>query len=134
MRIKTIFWIASLLLIFQVAPLIISIFSIDFKMLLITDAFGPDVSSDAIQMFHTFSLVTSSVIIGIIFMIIGSLSIRDLSALRKLSFLFFIVMGFLALPDLIFVLTGKPTAPLPVIIANFTTIGIFLYGAKRGNI
>ncbi|MBT7546258.1 MAG: hypothetical protein HN614_02395 [Cryomorphaceae bacterium] len=103
-------------------------------MLLITDAFGPDVSSDAIQMFDTFSLVTSSVIIGIIFMIIGSLSIRDLSALRKLSFLFFIVMGFLALPDLIFVLTGKPTAPLPVIIANFTTIGIFLYGAKRGNI
>ncbi|MDG2475551.1 MAG: hypothetical protein P8M27_01045 [Flavobacteriaceae bacterium] len=134
MRIKTIFWIAFLLLLFQVAPLIISIFSVDFKMFLIKDAFGPGVSNDAIQMFETFSLVTSSIVIGIMFMIIGSLSIRDLSALRRLSYLFFVVMGFLALPDLIFSITGKPTAPLPVILANLITMGILFYGAKRGNI
>ena len=62
------------------------------------------------------------------------LSIRDLSALRRLSFLLFVIMGFLALPDLIFGISGKPTAPIPVIIANLLTMGILLYGDKRGNI
>jgi predicted membrane channel-forming protein YqfA (hemolysin III family) len=85
-------------------------------------------------MFDTFALVISLMVIGIVFLILGSLSIRDLKALRRLSFLFFVIMGFFALPDLIFLITGKPTAPLPVIIANLLTMGILLYGAKRGNI
>ena len=134
MRIRIIFLIASFLLLFQVAPLIISMFSVDFKSALISDAFGSNFSSDAVQMFDTFALVVSSMVIGIVFLIIGSLSIRNLKALRRLSFLLFVIMGFFALPDLINGIAGKPTAPIPVIIANILTMGILFYGAKRGNI
>jgi predicted membrane channel-forming protein YqfA (hemolysin III family) len=134
MRIKSIFIIVSMLLLFQVAPLILSLFSVDIKTMLLADTFGSEVSNDAVLMFETFAFVLSSVIIGIICLILGSLSIRDLSALRRLSFLLFVIMGFLALPDLIFGISGKPTAPIPVIIANLLTMGILLYGAKRGNI
>ena len=134
MKIKTIFWIASLLLFFQVSPLIGTIFSDELKSSLITDALGLDVSNDTIIMFDTFALVVSSTVVGIIFLILGSLRIRNLSALRRLSFLLFVVMGFFALPDLIFWIIGKPTAPLPVILANLLTMGILIYGAKRGKI
>ncbi len=109
-------------------------FSVDFKSALISDAFGSNFSSDAVQMFDTFALVVSSMVIGIVFLIIGSLSIRNLKALRRLSFLLFVIMGFFALPDLINGIAGKPTAPIPVIIANILTMGILFYGAKRGNI
>ena len=134
MKIKTIFWIASLLLFFQISPLIGTMFSDELKSSLITDALGLDVSNDTIIMFDTFALVVSSTVVGIIFLILGSLRIRNLSALRRLSFLLFVVMGFFALPDLIFWIIGKPTAPLLVILANFLTMGILIYGAKRGNI
>ena len=134
MRIKTIFIVVSILLLFQVAPLILSLFSVDIKTMLLADTFGAEVSNDGLLMFETFSFVLSSVIIGIICLILGSLSIRNLSALRRLSFLLFVVMGFLALPDLIFGISGKPTAPIPVIIANLLTMGMLFYGAKRGNI
>ena len=126
MRIKTIFIVVSILLLFQVAPLILSLFSVDIKTMLLADTFGAEVSNDGVLMFETFSFVLSSVIIGIICLILGSLSIRDLSALRRLSFLLFVVMGFLALPDLIFGISGKPTAPIPVIIANLLTMGMLL--------
>ena len=134
MRIKTIFIVVSILLLFQVAPLILSLFSVDIKTMLLADTFGAEVSNDGVLMFETFSFVLSSVIIGIICLILGSLSIRNLSALRRLSFLLFVVMGFLALPDLIFGISGKPTAPIPVIIENLLTMGILLYVAKRCNI
>ena len=98
MRIKTIFIVVSILLLFQVAPLILSLFSVDIKTMLLADTFGAEVSNDGVLMFETFSFVLSSVIIGIICLILGSLSIRNLSALRRLSFLLFVVMGFLALP------------------------------------
>ena len=117
MRIKTIFIVVSILLLFQVAPLILSLFSVDIKTMLLADTFGAEVSNDGVLMFETFSFVLSSVIIGIICLILGSLSIRNLSALRRLSFLLFVVMGFLALPDLIFGISGKPTAPIPVILS-----------------
>ena len=134
MRIKTIFFIVSILLLFQVAPLILSLFSVDIKAMLLLETFGSEVSNDGVLMFETFAFVLSSVIIGIICLILGSLSIRDLSALRRLSFLLFVIMGFLALPDLIFGISGKPTAPIPVIIENLLTMGLLLYVAKRGNI
>ena len=134
MRIKTIFIVVSILLLFQVAPLILSMFSVDIKTMLLADTFGSEISKDAVLMFETFAFVLSSVIIGIICLILGSLSIKNLSALRRLSFLLFVVMGFLALPDLIFGISGKPTAPIPVILANLLTMGILLYGAKRGNV
>ena len=134
MRIKTIFIIVSFLLLFQVAPLILSLFSVNIKTNLLIETFGKDVSNDAVLMFETFAFVLSSIIVGIICLILGSLSIRNLSALRRISFLLFVIMGFLALPDLIFGILGKPTAPIPVIIANLLTMGILFYGAKRGNI
>ena len=95
MRIKTIFIVVSILLLFQVAPLILSLFSVEIKTMLLADTFGSEVSNDGVLMFETFSFVLSSVIIGIICLILGSLSIRNLSALRRLSFLLFVVMGFL---------------------------------------
>ena len=134
MRIKTIFIIVSFLLLFQVAPLILSLFSVNIKTNLLIETLGKDVSNDAVLMFETFAFVLSSIIVGIICLILGSLSIRNLSALRRISFLLFVIMGFLALPDLIFGILGKPTEPIPVIIANLLTMGILFYGAKRGNI
>ena len=47
MRIKTIFIIVSLLLLFQAAPLILSLFSVDIKTMLLADTFGSEVSNDA---------------------------------------------------------------------------------------
>ena len=134
MRIKTIFIIVSFLLLFQVAPLVLSLFSVNIKTNLLIETLGRDVSNDAVLMFETFAFVLSSTIVGIICLILGSLSIRNLSALRRISFLLFVIMGFLALPDLIFGILGRPTAPISVIIVNLLTMGILLYGAKRGNI
>ena len=67
-----------------------------------------------------------------LFLIIGSTSINDLGTLKRLSFLFFVLAGFFALPDLIGFLKGDPTAPLPVIILGLVTMGLFYYGSKKG--
>jgi hypothetical protein len=44
------------------------------------------------------------------------------------------LQGFFALPDLISVLKGEPTAPLPVIMMGLVTMGLFYYGSKKGTI
>jgi|TARA_Y100000996_G_scaffold369255_1_gene316130 hypothetical protein len=134
MNIKTIFKINMGIIILQALPLIISLFSQEFKMMLMTDVFGGEPSQDAVVMFEQFALVLVFVIIGIITVIYGSLSFNDINTLKRLSFLFFALAGFFALPDLINVFKGGPAAPLPVIILGLISIGLFYYGSKKGTV
>ena len=134
MKIKTIFKINIALLFLQALPLYISLFSPEFKMMLTSDAFGSDPSPDALIIFEQFALVIGLLVLGVISLIYGSLSFNDISVLKRLSFLFFALSGFFALPDLINVFTGQPTAPLPVIIMGLVTMVLFYYGSKKGTI
>ena len=102
--------------------------------MLLVDVFGDNPSSDSIMIFDQFTLVLGLLIIGIVTFIYGTLSFNDLVTLKRLSLLFFALTGFLALPDLINVFLGQPTAPLPVIIMGLITIGLFYYGSKKGTI
>tara|TARA_B100000530_G_scaffold218548_1_gene140349 strand:+ start:377 stop:781 length:405 start_codon:yes stop_codon:yes gene_type:complete len=134
MNIKTIFKINMVVMSFQVLPLIISLFSPEFKMMLISDAFDENVSKDTIVMFEQFALVLGLTVIGIITVIYGTLSFNDLDTLKRLSLLFFALAGFFALPDLINVFTGQPTAPIPVIILGLISMGLFYYGSQKGTV
>ena len=134
MKIKTIFKINIALIFLQGLPLFISWFSPECKMMLLGDFFGNNPSEDAIMMFDQFSLVLGLVVIGIIALIYGSLSFNDLDVLRRLSLFYFALSGFFALPDLISVIKGQPTAPLPVIIFGLIGLGLFYYGSKKGTL
>ena len=134
MKIKTIFWICISLIFLQGLPLFLSIISPEFKLTLVSDAFGTNPSEDAIIIFNTFALVVGLLVIGIIFLIIGTMSFTEITTLKRMSFLFFVLQGFFALPDLISFLKGEPTAPLPVIIMGLITLGLFYYGSKKGTI
>ena len=134
MKIKTIFWICISLIFLQGLPLFLSIISPEFKLTLVSDAFGSNPSEDAMIIFNTFALVVGLLVIGIIFLIIGTMSFTEINTLKRMSFLFFVLQGFFALPDLISFLKGEPTAPLPVIIMGLITLGLFYYGSKKGTI
>ena len=132
MKIKTIFWICTILVFIQGIPLFLSLFSPEFKLMLIADAFGYEPSADAVTMYEGFALVVGLIVLGIIFVIIGATSFSDLETLKRISFLLFVLTGFFALPDLIGFIKGDPTAPLPVIIIGLATMGLFYYGSKKG--
>ena len=134
MKIKTIFRICAALIFIQGIPLFLSLFSPEFKMMLIADAFGANPSADAVTMFETFALVVGLMVLGIVFVIIGATSFTDLETLKRVSFLFFVLAGFFSLPDLIGFFKAEPTAPLPVIVLGLVTIGLFYYGSKKGTI
>ncbi len=134
MKIKTIFKINIALIFLQGLPLFISLFSSEFKMMLLGDVFGNNPSDDAIVMFDQFALVLGLVIIGIIALIYGSLSFNDINVLKRLSLLYFALVGFFALPDLISAIKGEPTAPLPVIVLGLIGLGLFYYGSRKGTI
>jgi len=134
MKIKTIFWICTILVFIQGIPLFLSLFSPEFKLMLIADAFGSEPSADAVTMFEGFALVVGLIVLGIIFVIIGATSFSDLETLKRISFLLFVLTGFFALPDLIGFIKGDPTAPLPVIIIGLATMGLFYYGSKKGTV
>ncbi len=134
MKIKTIFKINIVLIFLQALPLYISLLSIDFKMKLMGDFFGSDPSPDALIMFDQFALVLGLTILGIISLIYGALSFSDIRVLKRISFLLYAVTGFFALPELINVFTGQPSAPLPVIIMGVISVGLFYYGSKKGTI
>lgn len=134
MKIKTIFWICISLIFLQGLPLLLSIISPEFKLTLVSDAFGSNPSEDAMIIFNTFALVVGLLVIGIIFLIIGTMSFTEINTLKRMSFLFFVLQGFFALPDLISFLKGEPTAPLPVIIMGLITLSLFYYGSKKGTI
>jgi hypothetical protein len=78
MNIKTIFKINLTLIFLQVLPLLISLFSPEFKMMLMTDAFGEDASQGAVLMFEQFALVVGLLVVGLLFLIYGTLSFNDL--------------------------------------------------------
>tara|TARA_B100000575_G_scaffold210699_1_gene171717 strand:- start:1945 stop:2349 length:405 start_codon:yes stop_codon:yes gene_type:complete len=134
MKIKTIFKINLVLIFIQILPLLLSLFLPEVLNTLINDAFGQNPSPDAVKMFETFALVLSLIVIGNMFLIFGSMSFNDIDVLKRLSFLFFVISGFFALPDLIGFFKGYPTAPLPVIVLGFITLGLFFYGSKKGTL
>jgi hypothetical protein len=134
MNIKTIFKINIVLIFLQALPLYISLFSPEFQMMLTADFFGSEPSRDATMMFEQFALVLGFIILGIIFLIYGTLSFNDINVLKRMSFLFFVLFGFFNLPDLISFFTGQPTAPLPVIIMGLLSLGLFYYGSRKGTI
>ncbi len=134
MNIKTSIKIATALMLLQLSPLIISLFSPEFMQVLIVDAFGDTPSNDAVLMFETFALVVSLLGIGICFAMYGSLSFNEENVLKRLCFLFFVIMGFFGLPDLIGFIKGDPTAPLPVIAMNLVAIAVLFYGAKKSTV
>ena len=135
MKIRTIFWIAAILMALQLLPLFGAMFSTDFKSLLISDAFGTaQLSENGMLIFDTFALVVGSLGLGMFFLFVGATTISDLDVLKRLSFLFFVVMGFFALPDLINFIDDKPTAPLPIIILNLVAMVLLYYGSKKGTV
>ena len=134
MRIKTIFKINMILIFIQAISLVLGLFIRDLLNSLFLDAFGEVSSADAIKMFVTFSLVLGLTIIGIIFLTYGSLSFNDLVILKRLSFLFFVLTGFIVFPDLIAICKRDPIAPLPIIIFGLITLGLFYYGSKKGTL
>lgn len=132
MKIKTIFWIAIICLFIQLLPLLATFFSPEFKLMLVSDVFGNQPSSEAITMFDQFAFVLSFVGLGFISMIFGAFSFDDLESLRKVSFLFFIFSIFWTLPDLLNLILGEPAAPIPIIILGLIQVGLFYYGSKKG--
>lgn len=132
MKIKTIFWIAITCIFVQLLPLLATFFSPEFKLMLVSDAFGNEPSSDSITMFDQFAFVLSFIGLGFISMIFGAFSFDDLESLRKVSFLFFIFSIFWALPDLLNLILGEPAAPIPIIILGLIQVGLFYYGSKKG--
>ena len=133
MKIKTIFKIVIAIGILQILPLIISLFSSEFSLMLTTDNFGFTPSDDAMLMFGNFALVLSFVFVGIIFHMIGAMSFTDQSVLRRLSFLYFVLFGFLSATDLVALVQGSNmAAPIPVIILGLVSLGLLYYGSKKG--
>ena len=132
MKIKTIFWISITCIFIQLLPLLATFFSPEFKLMLVSDAFGNEPSSDSITMFDQFAFVLSFIGLGFISMIFGAFSFDDLESLRKVSFLFFIFSIFWALPDLLNLILGEPAAPIPIIILGLIQVGLFYYGSKKG--
>ena len=126
MKIKTIFWIAITCLFIQLLPLLATFFSPEFKLMLVSDVFGNEPSSDAITMFDQFAFVLSFVGLGFISMIFGAFSFDDLESLRKVSSIFW------TLPDLLNLILGEPAAPIPIIILGLIQVGLFYYGSKKG--
>ena len=132
MKIKTIFWIAITCIFVQLLPLLATFFSPEFKLMLVSDAFGNEPSSDSITMFDQFAFVLSFVGLGFISMIFGAFSFDDLESLRKVSFLFFIFSIFWTITDLLNLILGEPAAPIPIIILGLIQVGLFYYGSKKG--
>ena len=132
MKIKTIFWIAITCIFIQLLPLLATFFSPEFKLMLVSDAFGNEPSSDSITMFDQFAFVLSFIGLGFISMIFGAFSFDDIESLRKVSFLFFIFSIFWTLPDLLNLILGEPPAPIPIIILGLIQMVLFYYGSKKG--
>ncbi|MDB4105853.1 hypothetical protein N9545_10040 [Salibacteraceae bacterium] len=95
--------------------------------------FGENPSADTVKFFGNFAMVVGTLVIGLIFLLIGSMSFKDEATLRRLSFLYSIVWGFFCIPDLIsFITNDGMAAPLPVVIMGVVSFGLLLYGSKKG--
>ena len=135
MKIKTIFKIVIAIVILQIMPLVISLFSSEFSLLLATDTFGNTPSNDAMLMFNNFALVLSFIFIGVIFHMIGSMSFTDEKVLKRQSFLYFVFFGFVSATDLVAFLQGSNlTAPVPVIILGLISLMLLYYASIKGTV
>ena len=61
------------------------------------------------------------------------MSFTDQSVLRRLSFLYFVLFGFLSATDIVALIQGSNmAAPIPVIILGLVSLGLLYYGSKKG--
>ena len=133
MKIKTIFAIVAVLTFLQLLPLPLSLFNADFKEMLLLDVFGGTPSADAAKFFDNFAMVLGTLVLGLIFLLIGSMSFKDEAILRRLCFLYSVVWGFYCVPDLVsFITNDGMAAPAPVIAMGLISYVLLLYGSKRG--
>jgi hypothetical protein len=72
MKIRIVFWIAAVSTFLQALPLYLSMFSKEFKLILIGDFFGGSPSTDAVVMFDQFALVVGLLALGFSFICIGA--------------------------------------------------------------
>jgi ABC-type Na+ efflux pump permease subunit len=99
------------------------------------DIFGDSPSADALKFFDNFAMVLGTLILGLIFLLIGSMSFKDEAILRRLCFLYSVVWGFFCIPDLVsFITNDGMAAPLPVAIMGIFSYGLLLYGSKKGTV
>jgi len=99
------------------------------------DIFGDIPSADALKFFDNFAMVLGTLILGLIFLLIGSMSFKDEAILRRLCFSYSVVWGFFCIPDLVSFITNDGTAaPLPVVIMGIFSYGLLLYGSKKGTV
>ena len=133
MKLKHIFTITAVLTFLQALPVYIAMVMPEMKDMLMEDAFGTEinVTKELTMMMDSFMLVVGLLYTGIAFAMIGARSVSDLTSKKRISFLFFVIAGFAALPDLIAALKGEPTAPLPVILLNLAVIGLLFYGSQK---
>ena len=133
MNLKQIFTVAAVLTFLQALPIYIAMVIPEMKDILMEDAFGTEINytKELTMMMDSFMLVVGLLYTGIAFAMIGASSISDLTSKKKMSFLFFVIAGFGALPDLIGALKGDPTAPIPVIILNLAVVGLLFYGSQK---
>ena len=133
MKIKKIFAIVAVLTFLQLLPLPLSLFNADFKEMLLLDVFGLDSSANVTKFLDNFVMVLSTLVVGLIFLLIGSMSFEDEAILRRLCFLYSIVWGFYCIPDLVaFIINDGMTPPAPIIAMGVTSYVLLLYGSKRG--
>ena len=99
------------------------------------DAFGSKINhtKELTMMMDSFMLVVGLLYTGIAFVMIGTRSISDRTAKKRVSFLFFVIAGFAALPDLIAAIKAEPIAPLPLILMNLVVIGLLFYGSQKAS-
>ena len=93
MKIKTIFTTVAVITFLQLLPLLLSLINPDFKAMLMLDIFGDSPSADALKFFDNFAMVLGTLILGLIFLLIGSMSFKDEAILRRLCFLYSVVWG-----------------------------------------
>ena len=135
MKMKTIFTTVAVITFLQLLPLLLSLINPDFKAMLMLDIFGDSPSADALKFFDNFAMVLGTLILGLIFLLIGSMSFKDEAILRRLCFLYSVVWGFFCIPDLVsFITNDGMAAPLPVVIMGIFSYGLLLYGSKKGTV
>ncbi|MEJ6794971.1 MAG: hypothetical protein QNK68_08165 [Flavobacteriales bacterium] len=132
MRIKDIFWIVISILFVRVFIISTIIYSSAIKASMVNEVYGfENISIESLLFLDKFILLTFCVFLAVICLILRSIPITNLDYLKNLSFHLFVLMGFLALPDVIDLILGKPFLPI-VLFLNVIIPGMLFCAYKRG--
>ena len=132
MRIKDIFWIVISILFVRVFLISTIIYSSAIKASRVNEVYGfENLSIESLLFLDKLILLSLCVCLAVICLILRSISITNLDYLRNLSFHLFVIMSFLALPELIDLILGKPFI-LAVLFSNVIISGMLFCAYKRG--